>query len=235
MTAAAAPAATGRDRTARMQVAYDRIDPDLRVSRLPIMRPRRLLALPLALLLALAATAPAVAAERTVVVPGYQFVPAQLQLDVGDRVTWSFTDTISHTTTALRGQADYWDSDLKGPGDTFSRSFTRPGRFNYVCRPHSFMKGSITVGTDSVGDTVDAFKSRRSGSRVTVSFRLNEAANVTYKLAGPSRKTVRKGRLKAGPHSFRVKGLRDGSYAGTLTAVDDFRKKSKAKKSFVVR
>jgi plastocyanin len=199
------------------------------------MRLRRLPALPLALLLTLAAAGPAMAVDQTVTVPGYQFTPSQVQIDVGDSVTWQFADSILHTTTSRSGQAESWDSDLKGPGQSFAKTFDTPGRFSYICRPHSFMTGAVTVGTDAVGDTVDAFKSRRNGNRVTVSFRLNEPARVTYNLAGPSRKTVRKGRLKAGKHSFRVRGLDEGRYAGTLTAVDDFRKKATAKKSFRVR
>jgi hypothetical protein len=96
------------------------------------------------------------------------------------------------------------------------------------------MRGTITVGSDSVRDTVDAFRTTRSGSSVRVSFELNEPATVTYKLRGAERRTVRKGRLRAGRHSFRVRSLEAGSYTGTLALADDFDKKTNPKKSFSI-
>jgi plastocyanin len=200
------------------------------------MRPHRLLPLPLALLLALAVPGPATAADRDVEVPDYSFAPAKLQIDIGDRVVWSFTHELeSHTSTAESGQAERWNSGLKEPGQTFAHTFTKPGRFDYICRPHPFMEGEITVGSDAVANTLKSVKTERSGDRVTVSFRLNEAAKVTFKVTGATRRTVRRGRLRAGARSLTVKRLDDGSHTGRLVAVDDFDKRDSAKKSFVIR
>ncbi|HEV2875073.1 MAG TPA: plastocyanin/azurin family copper-binding protein [Thermoleophilaceae bacterium] len=199
------------------------------------MRLHRLLPIPLALLLALAAAAPASAAEVEVGVVSFDFEPATRAIGVGDTVIWSF-NAEGHTTTANRGQAERWDSGNKGFGQSFRHTFTRPGRFQYVCTPHAgFMKGTIQVGTDQVRDTVDAFKARRSGSSVKVSFKLNEAATATYKLRGAERRTVRRGRLGAGRHSFTVRNLDAGSYSGTLTLKDDFDKSAKPKSTFTIR
>jgi plastocyanin len=203
-------------------------------SRLPPMPHRRLLPIPLALLAALAAAAPAGAADVEVGVVDFNFQPAARSIAVGDTVIWSFNSS-GHTTTANRGQAERWNSGLRPDGQTFRHSFTRPGRFQYVCTPHSFfMRGTVTVGSDSVRDTVDAFRTTRSGSSVRVSFELNEAATVTYRLSGAERRTVRKGRLPAGRHSFRVRSLEAGSYSGTLALADDFDRKTNPKKSFRV-
>ena len=60
------------------------------------------------------------------------------------------------------------------------------------------MKGVVEVGTDAVVDSLDDFKSKRTGKRVKLSFLLNEAATVTYSLKGPARRTVKRGRLEAG-------------------------------------
>jgi plastocyanin len=201
------------------------------------MRRHRLLPIPLTLLLALAGAAPAGAADVDVGVVDFAFQPREQVIAVGDAVVWRFMAD-GHTTTANRGQAERWNS---GPtttpsGQIFRHTFNRPGRFQYVCFPHSgFMKGTIQVGSDQVSDTVDAFRTRRSGSSVTISFRLNEAATVSYRLRGPERKTVRRGRRAAGRHSFRVRNLEAGSYRGTLTATDDFDKSAKPKNSFVIR
>ena len=200
------------------------------------MRPHRLL-LSLTAILALGLASPAMAFDWPVEVVDYEFRPAERKIAVGDTVIWSFTNG-GHTTTAARGQADKWNS---GPatseaGTTYQKTFNTPGRFQYICIPHaSFMKGTIEVGEDAETDTVDNFKGTRRGDNVKISFTLNEAAKVTYKLKGPSRRTVERGRLDAGRHSFRVRNLRNGEYRGTLTLVDDFDKKATPKNLFVIR
>jgi plastocyanin len=200
------------------------------------MRRHRLLPIPLALFLALAAAAPASAAEVDVGVVNFEFQPATRSIALGDTVVWRFMID-GHTTTATSGQAERWNSgpETTPSGQTFRHTFKRPGRFQYVCIPHAgFMKGTIQVGKDRVRDTVDAFRTKRNGSSVRISFELNEAATVSYKLLGPERKNVRRGRLGAGRHSFRVRDLDAGSYTGTLTARDDFDKSAKPKSSFVI-
>ncbi len=200
------------------------------------MRPHRLL-MPLTVILAFGSAAPAVAADLPVEVVDYEFLPAERKIALGDTVIWSFTNG-GHTTTAARGQADKWNS---GPatseaGTTYQKTFNTPGRFQYICIPHaSFMKGTIEVGEDAERDTVDNFKGTRRGDDIKISFKLNEAAKVTYKLKGPSRRTVERGRLDAGRHSFRVRNLRKGEYRGTLTLVDDFDKKATRRSFFVIR
>jgi plastocyanin len=201
------------------------------------MRRHRLLPIPLALFLALPAAAPARAAEVEVGVVDFAFQPATRSIAVGDTVAWGFMNE-GHTTTANSGQAERWNSgpETSPRGATFRHTFTRPGRFQYICIPHApSMRGTIQVGTDQVRDTVDAFKTRRSRSSVSVSFKLNEPATATYKLRGAERRTVRRGRLAPGRHSFRVRNLDDGSYRGTLTLKDDFDKSAKPKSSFVIR
>jgi plastocyanin len=199
------------------------------------MRRHRLLPIPLALLLALAAAAPASAAEVEVGVVNFDFQPATRAIGVGDTVIWRFNSG-GHTTTANRGQAERWDSGTRASGQEFRRTFNRPGRFQYVCIPHAnFMRGTIQVGTDQVRDTVDAFKTTRTGSRIRVSFELNEPATVSFRLRGAERRTVRRGRLAAGRHSFTVRNLDAGTYRGTLSLADDFDKKSTAQRSFTIR
>jgi plastocyanin len=202
------------------------------------MRPRPLLLLTLAFLLTPAA--PAMAAEFTVDVVDFSFAPREQQIAPGDSVTWTFTAG-GHTATASGGQADRWDSsspsgDFNAPGDRFTHTFNRPGRFQYICIPHaSFMRGTIQVGEDQVQNTVGAITTSRRGNRVAMRFRLNEAAKATYKLRGPSRRTVTRRRLGAGRQSIAVRNLEPGRYRGTLTTTDDFDKRDTARNSFVVR
>jgi plastocyanin len=199
------------------------------------MRFHRLLPLPLALLLALAGASPAMAVNWTVDVTDYEFTPSERQIAVGDKVVWRFNDG-GHTATSRPGQGEQWDSDLQSGGGTFEHTFTKPGRYQYVCTPHSsFMSGVIEVGGDPVSDTVDNFRTKRRGRSVTIRFTLNEPARVTYRLRGPRRRTVRRGRLETGSHSFKVRRLARGRYRGTLIVTDDFDNSVRPKNSFVIR
>jgi plastocyanin len=197
------------------------------------------LALPLAFLFALLPAAPAAAFDWSVeAAEDFTFKPAERKIALGDSVTWSFTSE-GHTTASVGGQPDSWRSAADGVnpvGSTFTHVFDTPGRFQYVCLQHrSFMKGVIEVGTDTVVDSVDRFRSKRSGKRVKISFVLNEPATVRYQLKGPSRRTVKRGRLAAGAHSFTVRRLKRGTYRGVLTVVDDFDKKLTPRNFFVIR
>jgi plastocyanin len=199
----------------------------------------RRLAFPLAILLSLVLAAPAAAFDWQVDVTDYSFTPSERKISVGDTVTWNFVAG-GHSTASLRGQTDSWRSTsnvaLPNPaGTTYSRQFNIPGRFQYICLQHSFMEGTVEVGTDAVADSIDNFKTKRTGRRVKISFKLNEAAKVTYKLSGPSKRTVKKGRLAAGRYSFTLKRLKKGTYRGKLTVVDDFDKKITPRNSFVIR
>jgi plastocyanin len=197
---------------------------------------KRLLIAPVTALAALGVAAPSLAADFTVdVTADFTFAPNDQKIAVGDTVTWTFTDG-GHTTTSRSGQAVSWDSDLRKAGTSFQKTFDKPGRFQYLCLPHrDFMTGEIVVGSDTVKDTVDAFKTKVNGTKVTVSFKLNEAVSATYKLKGAAKRTVKRGRLAAGKQSITVKGLKAGSYTGTLVLSDDFDKKATQKKPFTVR
>ncbi len=202
------------------------------------MRPNRLL-IPLALLTFFASASPAVAFDWTVNVIDYEFQPRERHIAVGDSVTWNFTND-GHTANSKPGQAESWTSAPGGGTNSageFKRVFNTPGRYQYICVPHeAFMPGGvIQVGTDTVPDSVDNFRSKRTGNRVKLSFRLREPATVTYKLTGKSRRTVKRGRLAAGRHSFTLRRLKRGKYRGVLTVVDDFDKKITPRNFFVIR
>ena len=202
------------------------------------MRPNRL-AFPVAILLSLVLAVPAGAAfDWNTQVIDFEFQPAERTISVGDSVTWDFA-VGGHTSASLGGQPDSWksiDTGTNTPGTSFTHQFNTPGKYQYVCLQHrDFMKGSIEVGTDTVIDSIDNFRTKRTSRQVRISFKLNEAAKVTYKLSGPSRRTVKQGRLEAGRHSFTLKRLKKGTYRGKLTVVDDFDKKITPRNFFVIR
>jgi plastocyanin len=201
------------------------------------MRPNRLL-LPLAFVLALAPAAPAAAFDWNTNVIDFEFEPAERKISLGDSVTWNFVNE-GHTTASVRGQPDSWrsvDDGVNPAGTTYTHVFNAPGRFQYVCLQHKdFMKGVVEVGADTVIDSIDRFRSKRTGNRVKISYLLNEPATVRYSLKGPSRRTVKRGRLEAGTDSFTLRRLKRGTYRGILTVVDDFDKKITPRNFFVIR
>ena len=196
---------------------------------------KRLILAPLTAIAAFGVTTPSPAADFGIGAANFDFTPKTQTIAVGDTVTWTFNDD-GHSTTSVPGQPDRWDSDIRDEGETFQRTFAKPGRYQYVCTPHEgFMRGTLVVGKDTVSDTVDALKAQVSGKQATVSFKLNEPALATLKLTGAGKRTVRTKRLKAGKRSITVKRLKPGTYKGTLTLLDDFDKKATQKKSFTVR
>lgn len=202
------------------------------------MRTTRLL-IPVALLVFLASASPAAAFDWSVNATDYMFEPEARAIAVGDSVTWNFA-VDGHTTKSTKGQPDSWNSAPDGgtnsAGVRYTKVFNTPGRYQYVCVPHeAFMRGVIQVGTDTVADSVDNFKAKRTGNRVRLSFLLTEPATVTYKLTGRSRRTVKLGRVAAGPRSFTLRRLKRGTYRGVLTVVDDFDKKVTPRNFFVIR
>lgn len=63
---------------------------------------------------------------------------------VGDTIRWVWLDEM-HNTVACTGQAEFWESDIFMPGDTFVYTFTNVGTFNYYCAPHGADNGDGTA------------------------------------------------------------------------------------------
>ena len=77
------------------------------------------------------------------------FQPDEVTVDVGGEVTWSNTDTASHTVTSGEpsgGPDGKFDSSLFAAGKTFPHTFTEAGTYKYFCQVHPWMTGSVVVG-----------------------------------------------------------------------------------------
>lgn len=72
----------------------------------------------------------------------FSFDRNTLRVPPGTVVRWINEDPVAHTSTADDGR---WDSNLVGPGETYSRRFDEPGEFAYHCTPHPFMTGTVIV------------------------------------------------------------------------------------------
>jgi plastocyanin len=179
-------------------------------------------------LLALGLAAPAAAGEMSVQAVDYEFMPRTLKVAPGDDVTWTFSGEAEHTATSVRGQAERFSSGLKTAGGTYSHTFTRPGRYQYICLPHRYtMRGTIQVGDDAIATSFGKVSTTVRGRRATSRLQLAEAAGVSGVVRGPKTLRVTVRRTEAGPVAVAWgKRLKAGRYAGTITAVDDFDKKT---------
>lgn len=101
----------------------------------------------------------AAAAKETVTMSDMGFRPAALVVNAGDKVTWKNTSGVTHNVVDDSRKALYkvdvklpsgagpFDSGYLQPDQAFSRVFTVPGIYHYVCTLHeaSGMKGTIIV------------------------------------------------------------------------------------------
>ena len=70
------------------------------------------------------------------------FTPDALDVAVGTTVTWTNTDSTSHTSTS---DATGWNSGIVAPGGKFSFAFQQTGTFSYHCAIHPGMVGTVSV------------------------------------------------------------------------------------------
>ena len=73
----------------------------------------------------------------------FAFSPADIQVQVGDKITWTNDDAAAHTVTATSG-ADF-DSGTLAKGATFTFEAKKAGSIAYICAIHPSMQGTITV------------------------------------------------------------------------------------------
>lgn len=123
-------------------------------------RARALAACALALAAIGAAAANAEAANRRVEISHFSWSLPDVQIDLGEHVTWHWVgpDTI-HSVTGESANAQGIDSDagINLPnhqlGDTFRLDFNAPGTYDFVCKLHSVVRGTVTVSSNP-GDPV---------------------------------------------------------------------------------
>jgi plastocyanin len=70
------------------------------------------------------------------------YTPDDLNVAVGTTVTWTNTDSTTHTSTS---DATGWNSGNVAPGGQFSFAFKTAGTFSYHCAIHPGMVGTVVV------------------------------------------------------------------------------------------
>lgn len=82
----------------------------------------------------------------TVTIKGFAFGPASVTIAKGGTVTFTNSDSATHTVTsgANRTKDGKFDQQVSGGADT-TITLDTPGTYEYFCNIHSSMKGTITV------------------------------------------------------------------------------------------
>lgn len=74
----------------------------------------------------------------------YRYDPPALRVKVGTTVRWTNNEKrTSHSILFLGPQG--FESERIFPGESWQRSFDKPGRYEYSCGPHPEMKGLVEV------------------------------------------------------------------------------------------
>ena len=90
----------------------------------------------------------ALAADHAVAISGSSFSPHEVTVTVGDTVTWTNSDQISHTATADGGS---FDTGALSNTESGTVTFSTAGAFPYHCSIHPNMTGTITVEAAASG------------------------------------------------------------------------------------
>lgn len=92
----------------------------------------------------LASAGTALSAEHVIEIRRFKFVPATLNVRIGDTVTWINRDIAPHTATATNKS---WDTKQIQRQKSSSLTVTKGMSGAYFCRYHPHMKGTlVTVG-----------------------------------------------------------------------------------------
>ncbi len=106
---------------------------------------RRAGAVLLAVCVAMVPLAPAAAdSDVEVVIGNMRFEPSAVTIKAGTTVTWVNREKRTNH-SVLFEQENNLESDRLFPGETYRRTFDRPGAYPYRCGPHPEMRGLIEV------------------------------------------------------------------------------------------
>lgn len=72
----------------------------------------------------------------------FNYLPPNLKAAAGTEVTFTNNDSFAHTVTA---KDESFDSDNMDKDDVFTHTFAEPGTYEYFCRIHVYMTGTVTV------------------------------------------------------------------------------------------
>jgi plastocyanin len=82
-------------------------------------------------------------ASSAVAIENFAFTPAAITVKAGTTVTWTNKDDEPHS--VVSSDEPMRSPTLAGQANTFSHTFSKPGRYAYNCGIHPFMHGTVEV------------------------------------------------------------------------------------------
>ncbi|NNE72902.1 MAG: copper-binding protein [Acidimicrobiales bacterium] len=83
--------------------------------------------------------------EVTVRIERSRFLPADVDVAVGDTVVFENSDPFAHTVTSRPSSTVVFDSGSMVQGDRFEFDAERVGEFEYFCEVHPTMRATVIV------------------------------------------------------------------------------------------
>jgi len=83
-----------------------------------------------------------VVAGSAIIIENMAYAPTTITVKVGDLVTWTNKDSVSHSATADDGS---FDTGILAQGQSGTASFSKAGTYTYHCKVHPNMKATIIV------------------------------------------------------------------------------------------
>ena len=77
-------------------------------------------------------------------IEGYQFVPREMSIKVGDSVRWRNHEKRTSHSVVFPAEGGR-ESERMFPDESWQRSFATAGRYEYHCGPHPEMTGVVLV------------------------------------------------------------------------------------------
>ena len=137
-------------------------------------------------------------ASYSVAISFYAFNPTPLTVIEGHIVQWNWDGPdVGHSVTSDAGSGETFDSGVRnGVGATFEYYFEKPGKYEYHCKTHDSMRGTIVVepgpATDKEAPRVKRVRGLVARGFAVVRFRVSEDAAVTARVRRPGAAKVLK-------------------------------------------
>ena len=74
-----------------------------------------------------------------------RFGPLEIDVAIGDTVTFTNSDPFAHTVTSKDAAAQQFDSGNLGENETFQVEFAAAGTYAYFCEIHPTMRATVVV------------------------------------------------------------------------------------------
>jgi plastocyanin len=114
--------------------------------------PRLLIAFAIAVIVVIANSGAADAANRRIAISDYRWSDPDIHVDLGEHVTWYWIGPdLMHSVTGDPPNAVGIDSDPQTNtprhqiGDSFKLDFNTPGTYSFTCKLHNAVHGTVTV------------------------------------------------------------------------------------------